>query len=250
MAVPRLFVNEKISAQSEITLRAEAARYIGRVLRGRPGDTLQLFDGSGAEYLASIVRISRHEVLLNVADATGRSVESPLDVRLVQGLSRGERMDFVVQKAVELGVRRITPLQTEFSVVRLAAERASRRRQHWQGIAESACEQCGRSVPPLIDPALSLQEFLGEPAAADCTRLVLLPGAAQSIDSIAAPRGAVELLIGPEGGLSDSESARALAQGFLPVAMGPRILRTETAAIAALTLVQALWGDLANRSAT
>lgn len=250
MSAPRLFVNEKISAQSEITLRDEAARYIGRVLRSRPGDTLQLFDGSGAEFLASIVRISRQDVLLHVTDATDRNVESPLDVRLVQGISRGERMDTVVQKAVELGVRRITPLQTEFSVVRLAAERATRRRQHWQRIAESACEQCGRNVPPIIDPALSFQEFLGNTAAADCTRLVLLPGAAQSIDKIDEPRAGVELLIGPEGGLSDSESAQALAQGFVPVAMGPRILRTETAAIAALTLVQALWGDLANRSAT
>lgn len=249
MPIPRLYVKQTLAAQAHITLRDEAARYIGKVLRCRPGDALKLFDGSGPEYPATIVRISKQDVELRLSEATSGSVESALDVRLLQGISRGERMDFVVQKATELGVRRISPLQTEFSVVRLDKARAAKRQLHWQRIAESACEQCGRNVPPVIDEAQSFQDFLADPAVSQSTRLLLLPEAGIDLAAAGRPRAGVELFIGPEGGLSPGEVTQVTAREFLPVRIGPRVLRTETAALATLALVQGLWGDLGARDA-
>lgn len=248
MSAPRLFINDKLSANSDRVLRGEAARYVGRVLRCRPGDALALFDGSGSEFAAVITTINKQEVNVRIADAAARNVESPLDVRLLQGISRGERMDIVVQKATELGVRRITPLLTEFSVVRLDSSRAEKRQQHWQRIATSACEQCGRNIPPTVDTAATLQDYLQAAPANDCNRLLLQHGASNAFTDRAGPPGAIELLIGPEGGLSSAEQDTVIARGFVPVSLGPRVLRTETAAIAALALVQSLWGDLGTRA--
>lgn len=248
MSIPRLFSREKLVEHSSCVLRGEAARYVGRVLRCRPGDALILFDGSGPEFAGVIAEIGKQEVSVDIAAATQRTVESPLAVHLLQGISRGERMDIVVQKATELGVRRITPLQTEFSVVRLNAERAAKRQQHWQRIGESACEQCGRTVPPAIDAAMTLQDFLQRDAPAKSTRLILLPGAGQHFGNLAMPPAGIELMIGPEGGFSPAEQEQAIARGFVPIGLGPRVLRTETAALAALALVQSLWGDLAPRT--
>jgi len=162
----------------------------------------------------------------------------------VQGISRGERMDFVVQKATELGVKRISPVLTHHGVVKLDAQRATRRRDHWQSIAESACEQAGRSRPPLIDQPMPLNAWFGARTKETDTDLILRPGATAVLASLAAPVTKVCLLIGPEGGFSDTEYEDAQIAGFNAVSVGPRILRTETAAIAAIAVVQSLWGDL------
>jgi len=169
--------------------------------------------------------------------------ESPLAVTLVQGIARGERMDFVVQKATELGIARLVPVQAERSVVRLEAGRAQRRQAHWYGVAIAACEQCGRARLPVVDEAQPLPGWLGQPPTG-ALRLQLDPGAEQSLASAARGADAVELLVGPEGGLSPAEQAAAAAAGYRPCSLGPRILRSETAAIAALVVLQAISGDL------
>lgn len=240
----RLFVSSALINGADIELDGEAVRYLGKVLRAKVGDPLQLFDGSGPEHDATIVSISRRAITLNVGATRPGATESPLKLHLVQGISRGERMDLVVQKATELGVKRITPVQTEFGVVKFDAERATKRREHWQKVAISACEQSGRTRVPLIDPPLSLNAWFGERTANVDTDLVLLPGAHQPLRSVPTPTTKVCLLIGPEGGFSQREIEDAAASGFKAVSLGPRILRTETAAIAALTVAQSTWGDL------
>lgn len=243
MSVHRLFIPGPIAAGASLRIEGDQAHYLTRVLRLRTGSDVIIFDGSGPEYPAVITEIQKQFATLQTGDARLRDVESPLDVRLVQGISRGERMDFVVQKAVELGVHRISPVLTEFSVVRLNEDRANRRAAHWNKVAQSACEQCGRNRVPVVDEPLALQDFLQQDAAADC-RLLLHPGASKSLERIARPARGVELLIGPEGGLSAAEREAAVAAGFTGVSLGPRVLRTETAALAALAIMQALWGDL------
>jgi 16S rRNA (uracil1498-N3)-methyltransferase len=167
-----------------------------------------------------------------------------LKIHLVQGISRGERMDIVVQKATELGVKRITPVLTEYGVVKLDPDRAEKRREHWQKIAASACEQSGRTRLPLIDTPLPLKSWFGSKPQSVDAELILTPGAASSLASLTAPQTKVCLMIGPEGGFSDSERSDAKVSGFTAVSLGPRVLRTESAAIAALAVLQSLWGDL------
>lgn len=239
----RLFVPHAVSAGEPLELAADQAHYLGRVLRLRPGDALAVFDGSGREFAATITSVGRHNAVLLPGEGAVRDVESPLAIRLIQGVSRGERMDFVVQKATELGVHRISPVITHHSVVRLDGERAGRRLAHWTRIARNACEQCGRTRVPLVDQPAPLAEALADDGAADC-RLLLHPGADASLGEGRPAPGGVDLLIGPEGGLSDEERAAASNAGFRPLSLGPRILRTETAALAAVALLQAEWGDL------
>lgn len=245
MSTPRLFVNETLTAHSNVTLGGDAARYVGRVLRCRPNDALVLFDGSGFEFAAVITAIDRKSLSVEVGAGAARDVESPLRIRLLQGVSRGDRMDTVMQKATELGAQRISPLLTEFSVVRLDPERAAKRRDHWQGICQSACEQCGRTVPPVVDLPQTLDAMLASATDGLALRLILQPGSRAGIAALDTAPSRIELLIGPEGGFSQHEQQQAADAGFLPISAGPRVLRTETAAIAALTLVQARWGDLA-----
>lgn len=241
---PRLFVDQPLAAHGDLTLGRDLSRYAGRVLRCRPGDSLTLFDGSGAEFAATITRVARDGVAVTLGAARERSVESPLAVTLMQGVSRGDRMDTVIQKATELGVRNIVPVDSEFSVVRLDAARAANRLRHWQRVAASACEQCGRNRLPRIALPARLPELLSAPPEAGTLRLLLAPDGDDGIAAAADTLAALELLVGPEGGFSDAERELALGQGFRPVRLGPRILRTETAAIAALALAQAAWGDL------
>lgn len=243
MTTRRLWVEQHIDEGRTLTLHGPEAHYIGRVLRCRRGDELTLFNGATREYPARIERIDKSGVTLAVGAGLEACVESPLDIRLIQCLSRGERMDTVVQKASELGVRRLSPVEGEFSVVHLDDERADKRLRHWRRISQSACEQCGRTVPPVLDKPRRLAAALSAPATDGLTRLMLQPGGARSFDAIERP-ARLELLIGPEGGLSGTERELAQAAGFVPVSLGPRTLRTETAAIAAVTLSQALWGDL------
>ena len=248
MPAIRLYVDTPLVAGSRVALPEAAARHVGRVLRSRPGDELVLFDGSGDEYPATIERVSKQAVLVQVGARRERDVESPLAVRLIQGVSRGDRMDTVVQKSTELGVRRITPLLSEHSVVRLDEERAQKRVAHWRRVAESACEQCGRNRPPRVDPPATLPAVLAGDPPPGAVRLLLSTAATDGIDLPRQPRPAgVELLIGPEGGFSAAEAALARDAGFRGVSLGPRVLRTETAAIAALALLQAAWGDLGPR---
>ncbi len=244
MALTRLFVSENILSGAELALDGEKARYIGRVLRLRPGDHLAVFNGKDGEFAANVLSISKNTAVVQVDAHIDTATESPLKVHLVQGISRGERMDFVIQKATELGVKRISPVLTEHGVVKLDARRTTKRRNHWQKVAESACEQSGRIRPPLIDEPVSLNSWFGAKTAEADIDLILQPRAAMSLTSITAPNTKVCLLIGPEGGFSDSEYEDATIAKFKAVSLGPRVLRTETAAIAALTVAQSLWGDL------
>ena len=200
-----------------------------------------LFDGRGGEYLAHIQRIERERVVAELASWQDVERESPLAVTLVQALQAGEKMDFTIQKAVELGVRDIVPVESRRSVLRLSGDRAAKRVAHWQGVAASACEQCGRNQVPLVAPLEKLENWLARPADASL-RLVLAPDAEEALVDLP-PASAVQLLIGAEGGLDPQEVLAAKQAGFRPVRMGPRVLRTETAGLAALAILQALWGD-------
>ena len=227
-----------------IELRGDTARYLGKVLRGRVGDAVTLFNGEGPEWHATITAFSKNQVTLAIGDSFEAGTESPLRIHLVQGISRGERMDFVVQKATELGVKRITPVLTEYGVVKLDDSRAAKRREHWQKIAINACEQCGRTRLPLIDAPLRLKDWFGSRPESVDTELMLVPGAARSLSEISPPETKVCVLIGPEGGFSATEYDDAATVGFEAVSIGQRILRTESAAIATLAIMQSHWGDL------
>jgi len=244
MSRTRLFSPVPLSANTSVTLTGDQARYIGRVLRLKPGDGFTIFDGKAGAYPATVVTVGKTQVQINVAALYEQNAESPLTIHLLQGVSRGERMDFVVQKATELGVQRITPVLTEFSVVKLDPKRAQKRAQHWSNIAISACEQCGRNILPVIDAPQPLRNWFGDNLAGDNTRLLLRPDANFSLCSVTKPEGVVTLLVGPEGGFSDAEYEQAEIAGFRGTGFGPRILRTETAAIAAIAVLQALYGDL------
>ena len=241
----RLFVSGQLINGGVLVLEGDRARYLGRALRLAVGDDISVFNGEGGEWSAGIDAMTKSTVTLSIGAQAESETESALKIHLVQGISRGERMDFVVQKATELGVKRITPLLTEYGVVKLDAARAEKRRDHWQNIAVSACEQSGRTRLPLIDTPMALKDWFGNKPTEVDAELILAPGAPASLASIAAPETKVCVLIGPEGGFSHTEYEDADVAGFRAVSLGPRILRTETAAIAALTAMQTLWGDLA-----
>lgn len=243
MAVNRLFSPVRLSAGAAVCLDDERAHYAGRVLRLKPGSELTLFDGTGGEYASTVVAVSGGTIRLETGAYLPRDTESPLQIHLVQGVSRGDRMDFVVQKATELGAVRVSPVLTERSVVRLDAARASRRRDHWIGVARSACEQCGRNVVPEIDPPVAFASWFEANADGGC-RLMPMAGADGSIASVARPGRRVTLLVGPEGGLSTAEARQAAMHGFEAVSLGPRVLRTETAALTAVAVIQSHFGDL------
>lgn len=239
----RLLVSGTLINGAEVELDRDRSRYVGKVLRARVGDSLQLFNGEGPEWTATIAHISKTSVRLRVGECVEKQVESPLKIHLVQGISRGDRMDLVVQKAAELGVKRVTPVLTEYGVVKLDAQRAEKRREHWQKIANSACEQSGRTRLPLIDSPLPLKHWFGDKPASVGAELILQPRAREPLAAVPAPETKVCVLIGPEGGFSDTEYEDASVAGFRAVSLGPRVLRTESAAIATLAVLQALWGD-------
>ena len=239
MSQHRLYIDNRLAPGSEITLTGDKAQYLGRVLRLRVRDEILVFNGDDGEYGAAIVAIAKGKVSLIVRGEIETHTESSLKVHLVQGISRGERMDFVVQKATELGVKRITPVLTEYGVVKLSADRGAKRQEHWQKVAISACEQSGRIRPPLVEAPITMKDWFGQRTDKADTDLILQPGA-----TIAAPQTKICLLIGPEGGFSQAEYEDAAISGFQAVSLGPRVLRTETAAVAAISVVQSLWGDL------
>jgi len=239
--IPRIYCPGTLQAGRLITLPHSAARHTRKVLRLRAGDRLRVFDGAGHEHEAVLASDGK-DTAARIGAALKPVSESRLSLTLVQGISRGERMDMVVQKATELGVTRIVPVLTARSVVRLSRDRAEQRREHWRAIAASACEQCGRSVLPDVAVPRTLDEALADER---CAGLRLMPsaGADLALSAIRPDSAEFCLLIGPEGGLDADEENRAASVGFLPVSMGPRVLRTETAALVALAVCQTLWGD-------
>ena len=241
----RFHYRGKLGNGSEVRLHPDAAHHAVRVLRLGVGEPVVLFDGLGGEFEARITSIERGDVCVRTGAHVGIERESRLYVTLVQGLSSGDRMDITLQKAVELGVAAIQPVATERSVVKLKGERAQRRVEHWQNLVIAACEQCGRNRVPEVAAVLSLPEWLAQiemPAPQDEARLLLSPEATQSLKDLT-PVARMTLLVGPEGGLSPVETRLAQSRGFKPVRLGPRTLRTETAALATLAAIQALWGD-------
>src|SRR5574343_437320 len=241
MNQPRFYCREALSTGAHVELPEPVARHAVRVLRLPPGAEMTLFDGRGGEYPARIERIERDRVFAVLGEWRDIERESPFSVTLVQALQTGDKMDFTIQKAVELGVRCIVPVESRRSVLRLSGERAGKRVAHWQGVVASACEQCGRNQVPMVAPLEKLENWLARPAKG-VLRLMLAPGAEHTLASIP-PAEEVQLLIGAEGGLDPQEMIAATQAGFQAVRMGPRVLRTETAGLAALAALQALWGD-------
>lgn len=251
MRLTRVYVETPVATGKRLVVDGSAANHITRVLRLRSGDRLTVFDGSGGEFGARIEEFRKNSVVVTVEDHRPLDRESPLPLTLAQGISRGERMDWIIQKATELGTSRIVPLFTKRSMVRLDEKQADRKLQHWRAIAIAACEQCGRNkLPELAAPVDFCDVLPADDSGA--TRLLLSPTGDLRIEDLQgmgqdvrqrASKG-ITVLIGPEGGLADVEQEAALAAGFKAVRLGPRVLRTETAAIAALTIIQRYFGDL------
>lgn len=241
MRVSRLYVRADLSEGATVRLDEETAHYLRTVLRLKRGHDLTLFNGEGGEYAARVVEAGRDGVRVELGARHARDAESPLATHLGLGISRGERMDFAIQKAVELGVTQITPLVTEHCVVRLDESRVGGRLQHWERVVRSACEQCGRNHVPRIGEPIGLEEWV---TARGGTKLFFDPHGTLNLKELPPPNGTVCLLSGPEGGFAARERALALEAGFLPIRLGPRILRAETAVLAALAAIQAYWGDL------
>ncbi|MGQ0592029.1 MAG: 16S rRNA (uracil(1498)-N(3))-methyltransferase [Gammaproteobacteria bacterium] len=242
MRVPRIFVPERLVEGTGIDLRGEPAAHLGRVLRLGPGADVTLFDGEGGEWRATIEIVDRERVSVRVGGHRPADRESPLDLTLAQGISRGERMDYTLQKAAELGVSRIVPIATRRSVVRLSAERGEHRAGHWARVVQAACEQCGRTRLPRLLPVATMDEWLSAVVPGLKLLLVRREGACRL--SELAPDPSITLLIGPEGGFAEEEASAAERAGYRALRLGPRVLRTETAAVAALSALQTLWGDL------
>jgi len=240
MRCPRLYSPALLERGATVALSESAARHCVAALRMGPGAAVTLFDGRGGEYAATLVEAGKKHATALVGEHCPDDRESALTVHLAIAVSKGERMEWVVQKATELGATSITPLISERSEVKLRGERADKKQAQWQQIAYSACEQCQRNRPPQINPITPLHELLDSDTSA--LKLVLHHRSAAALQSYTAP-GSVCLLIGPEGGLSDSEISAAQAAGFEPLTLGPRVLRTETAPLAAIAAMQTLWGD-------
>ncbi|WP_076418316.1 16S rRNA (uracil(1498)-N(3))-methyltransferase [Colwellia sp. UCD-KL20] len=252
MRNPRIYQNTPLTVGETVDLNDDAFGHTVRVLRLQNGDNITLFNGIAIEgengnsvygdYLGELTNVSKKNAQVIIKSFTERSVESPLNIHLGQGVSRGDRMDFTLQKSVELGVNTITPLFTERCGVKLNGERLQKKIDQWQKIVISACEQSGRCVVPVVKPAIQLNEWLAQETSA--LKLNLHPKAQHSIMNLPNDNDRVRLLIGPEGGLNDDEIMQANDSGFIDVLLGPRVLRTETAALTAITALQCRYGDI------
>ena len=240
--IPRFFCPFPLHPGATVELAAEAAHHALKVLRVGAGDAAILFDGRGGQWRATLHPAGK-ALRATLDEFDDVDCEPPLALTLIQGLPGSDKMDFVVQKAVELGVRRIQPVTAKRSLVRLSGERAERRVAHWRNIAIAACEQSGRNRVPAVAPILDLPQYLGMAAQENGLRFVCAPGASESLRDMTAPSVPVSLLVGPEGGFDEGELLAARAAGFHPVGLGPRVLRTETAGLGALAAMMALWGD-------
>ncbi|NMH59242.1 16S rRNA (uracil(1498)-N(3))-methyltransferase [Alteromonas ponticola] len=241
MRIPRLFHPGPIAVDTEFELSAEATHHVANVLRLKPGHPVVLFNGDGNEYSAELISVSKRLVTVEADACLSLTKESPLYLHLGQGISKGDRMETVLQKAVELGVTEITPLLTERCAVKLDEKRWEKKQQQWLKIISGACEQCGRNVLPTLNSPVSLSQWLAKSTKA--MRVTLSPTASDPITKLAYHSQGYQLLIGPEGGLSENEVHQAQECGYLTVSIGPRVLRTETAAITSLSILQALHGD-------
>lgn len=241
MSLPRFFIERKLALGAQLLLPPGPSRHAARVLRLSTGDTLELFNGEGGAYAARIEQIRKDDVEVRVTAFEDTDCESPLQVLLAQGISSGERMDYTLQKAVELGVSAIQPIAAKRSVVKLAGERAGKRVAHWQGVVNSACEQSGRNLVPAVEQPLSLADWLAQRPSGRL--LFLSPQASTKLADLPAPQGLQILVAGPEGGFEADEIAALESADAIAVRLGPRVLRTETAALAALAAMQVAWGD-------
>ncbi len=243
MSTPRFYCPPPLPVGALFELPPAAAHHASRVLRLRVNNPVQLFDGIGNELHGSICEIIGKRVVLGDLQDYTVNRESPLHVVLAQALCSSEKMDWVVQKATELGAAEIQPVQTRRSVARLSGERAVKRTEHWRGVTIAACEQCGRNVLPKIHVPQEFGIWLAEVRAAPGSKFILLPQTTAALHEQAEPQGQVTLLIGPEGGFDADEAQLAQLSGFIPIRLGARVLRTETAAMAGLAALQTLWGD-------
>jgi 16S rRNA (uracil1498-N3)-methyltransferase len=244
MRTTLIYTRALLDSHATFVLEPESSHHLARVLRLGVGDTLTVFDGRGGEYPGEITAVDKKHVHLRTGAHLPRECESPLSIHLGIAVSRGERMDWIVQKSTELGVTALTPLVTEHNGVKLDAERAAKKIQHWQQIAISACEQCGRNRLPAVHTMQSLQQWLAE---TEAERKYVLHHRAEraGLSSVAgAVPESVALLVGPEGGLSEAEISAAKQAGYSALRLGPRVLRTETAPLAAIAVLQAYWGDM------
>lgn len=244
MRTIRIHVELPLAVGQELALPAQAGEHVARVLRLTAGAPVTLFNGDGMDYPAVIQAVGKREVTVRVETAQPVDNESPLPLTLAQGVARGEKMDLIVQKATELGVTRIVPLLTERSEVKLDAGRAEKRLAHWQAVAASACEQSGRARLPTVLPAVSLEHWLRELPRDEVLRLALLPEGTRRASELRFTAAGGVLVVGPEGGLGNRDTAALAEAAFEGLRLGPRILRTETAGLAALAALQALHGDV------
>ena len=242
MRIPRLYTPQAFSQGEELAITGQTAHHVAHVLRLRSGAAVQVFDGTGSEHRAIVKTIKRSILTLVIAEAIAVQQESSLDITLLQGIARNDRMDLILQKAVELGVNTIQPLWTQRSQSHLKGSRLEKRFNHWQGVVINACEQCGRSTMPQVAHAIDYSDWMGKPEIGGL-RLLLQPNGETGLGALKKPDEKIHVLIGPEGGLNTDEEELAKAAGFTGVCLGQRILRTETATLAALAGIQALWGD-------
>jgi 16S rRNA (uracil1498-N3)-methyltransferase len=247
MRIPRIYQANSLAVGQEIQLDSQATVHVARVLRLREGDAIVVFNGQGGEYHGIINRLDKRAASIQLQRFVDVAVESPLRIVLAQGVSRGERMDYTVQKAVELGIDAIVPLQTERTVVNLNHERKDRRRQHWQSVVDSACEQSGRNFVPHVAEMQKLSHWLQQlQSSGEGNKFVLNHRVDHGVRSLQVnAQQPAYVLIGPEGGLAEHEIVQAEQAGFVSVCLGPRVLRTETAALAFVAVLQAKWGDFA-----
>ncbi|NOZ52482.1 MAG: 16S rRNA (uracil(1498)-N(3))-methyltransferase [Gammaproteobacteria bacterium] len=245
MRIPRIYLPIALKIGDFVTLDGQASVHVARVLRLKKNDTVIIFNGQGGEYLSVIAEIDKRAVSVIINHFNDRWVESPLLVTLVQAVSRGDRMDFTLQKAVELGVHEIIPVLTQHTVFNVKGDRASKKHQHWQGIVRSACEQSGRTYIPKVHVMVDLVAWLDQQrTTVTTTKIMLDPRAGQQLNQLTAPQNhRIVLLIGPEGGFSGHEINIVQRERFVGVSLGPRILRTETAALSVLSALQLMWGD-------
>ena len=243
MRIPRIYLPQPLISGNDIELDSNALRHVVQVLRLKPGHPLILFNGKGGEYTAELINVERRRATARIGGFQDISRESALFTHVGLGISKGERMDIALQKAVELGVNEITPLFTEHCVVQLDDSRALKKQEHWQAVIISACEQSGRNTLPTLNTSQTFSHWLNTSQV--MTKLILDPAARETLSTVKINTSGVILAIGPEGGFSQTEIKQALESDFMGVTLGPRVLRTETAAIASLAAIQTLWGDLA-----
>ncbi len=243
MANLRFYTHNPLAPGTSVQLSDSAAAHATKALRLSVGDSAIVFNGDGFDYVCELTSIRKNIVFATITAAHKVTNESPLRITLLQAISSGDRMDYTIQKAVELGVTSIQPIASQRSVVKLSAERAEKRTEHWQNVAISACEQSGRAVVPQVASPINLQQWLAANLQANVTRILLNPIGALRLAEITPPTDEIQLLIGAEGGLAQHEIDLASSHGFQSVVLGPRILRTETAALTTIAAMQILWGD-------